>query len=86
MDVNSLGWIIVIVAAIASAIVGSCNPRQGSFWSKVLDILNYISIFNPSGTVVMRWHEYQRLKKKDVIGTILIEDDEIDVKLTEHRQ
>lgn len=58
MDIDTLGWIIVIVAGIASAIVRNCNPRENGFWSKVLDILNYISVFNPRGTVVIPYDDY----------------------------
>lgn len=81
MDICSLGWIIVIIAGIASAIVRECNPKEDGFWCKVCNILNYISVFNPSGTVVIPYDdeyiEYRNRKKHK---------EHKDVESVEHRE
>lgn len=64
MDIDSLGWILVIVAGIASAIVRNLNPKENGFWHKVLNILNYISVFNPRGTIVIPYDDYLEIKKR----------------------
>lgn len=63
MDIDTLGWIIVLVAGIASAIVGNFNPKKDGFWYKVRDILNYISIFNPRGTINISYDDYRDYRK-----------------------
>lgn len=70
MSVTDILDYILLVAIIASAIVGIAKPRAGSFWHKVVHALNYISIFNPRGVKVISWDEYTQLKdKKDANDT-----------------
>lgn len=81
MDIDTIGWILVIVAGIASAIVRNCNPKENGFWHKVYHILLYISVFNPRGTVVVPYDddyiEYRNKKNNK---------DKQDVKPTECRE
>lgn len=53
--------ILFLVAVLATAIVGTINPKQGSFLWRLVHMLNYISARNPHGMVTIHWDEYRRL-------------------------
>lgn len=51
-NLESIGIIITLAVALASAVVGAFNPKPGSIGAKIIKVLNIISVINPRAVKV----------------------------------
>lgn len=58
---------LLLLAIVASAIVGIAKPKPKSFWWKVIRMLTYVSFFNPRNVKVIPLEDFEQSKedKKD---------------------
>lgn len=52
-NLETIGIIVTLAVALASAVVGAFNPKPGSIGAVIIKVLNLISVINPRAVKVV---------------------------------